>query len=196
MDDDERIRVREYVVVPTYRLVEKPQADVDSGERTVTQHAELKYETRESVYFIAIDDVIATTAGGKKILPSELARLLEKDTAAMVSDAAVDPYYLTMIKDDALILHSPGIRTHAVGPHAPAGSGAQIHPYYLEPRLTAPPIAPVPGPGLPPPLPAPSGAPTGAPTGFGFIEIGGGVHATSPPDAAPASPSDRTQPKY
>jgi hypothetical protein len=156
MDDDERIRVREYIVVPVYRVVEKQQADVDTGERSVTPHAELKYESRESVYFVALDDVVAMTAAGKKILPYELARLLEKDTAAMVSDAAVDPYYLTTIKEDALILHSPGIRTHAVRPEAIGG--AQPVPYH-----PAPPIVPYAPPSGPPPATAPVEAPTFTP---------------------------------
>jgi hypothetical protein len=142
MDDDERIRVREYVLTPMHRIVERPQVNVDTGERTTVHETKIEFEPRESVCFVAIDDVIATTAGGKKIVPSELARLLDKDTAAMVTNDKnpVDRFYLATLKDETLVLGLPQAEYPSVGasPYGPALTGPPLGPVKASPGVSYP----------------------------------------------------------
>jgi hypothetical protein len=105
------------IVAPmtAYRTVNEPVTKTVGGKtviETVTKKIPYSFMKGQGWREVKVDatekGVSITDAAGKAVTPDKLAKLLEKDTAVLVSaNGPVDPFYLLTVKADTLVFVVP-----------------------------------------------------------------------------------------
>ncbi len=129
------ITLKLLVVAPTtgYRTVCESITRTVGGKQvveTVTKKIPYTFMKGHGWREVAVDaadkSVSISDAAGKPVSADKLARLLEKDTPVLVSPSGpVDPFYLSTVKDDVLVIVAP---PQMLYPRQPPGPGTVVNP--------------------------------------------------------------------